>query len=339
MPTRSQDQNLDSLLDTMANVVGILVVLIAVTQLSVGDAVDRISQSAGREIEVSPAEVALMRTRSEALQDSIVAAEADLAARTPTAKRTGLLLDELRPHIENLEALEGRYELGGDGAPKLAGEIDRLQAAVTRLSAEVADAEARASGLEALLADVASETRPKIARLPNPRPPPASAEQVAIFCRYGRVSLLDLPGMNATLETGIRGALGDNRLPSLEDRAWLTNLFDKVDVGSGNFRWSIRDDGDARRMFADIEWVDRSAGEQWSDLQRGDSEFVRALSQIRRSGRYLRFYVWSDSFEVYLEARFLAEQMGWQIGWLPIEKDEEVGQSLVGGNRRPVVLD
>ena len=35
-------QSLDSLLDTMANVVGILIVLLAVTQMTVGDAMDRI---------------------------------------------------------------------------------------------------------------------------------------------------------------------------------------------------------------------------------------------------------------------------------------------------------
>ncbi len=38
-----QGQNLDSLLDTMANVVGILIVLVAVTQLTLGDAVKRIA--------------------------------------------------------------------------------------------------------------------------------------------------------------------------------------------------------------------------------------------------------------------------------------------------------
>ena len=37
-----ESQNLDSLLDTMANVVGILVVLMAVTQLTVNDAMKRI---------------------------------------------------------------------------------------------------------------------------------------------------------------------------------------------------------------------------------------------------------------------------------------------------------
>jgi len=49
------DQNLDPLLDTMANVVGILVMLVAVTQLSVVDAVDRIrDERAGREGSPSP---------------------------------------------------------------------------------------------------------------------------------------------------------------------------------------------------------------------------------------------------------------------------------------------
>ena len=52
-----QSQNLDSLLDTMANVVGILVVVMAFTQIQVGEAVRRIHNS----------EVARARTAGEAL--------------------------------------------------------------------------------------------------------------------------------------------------------------------------------------------------------------------------------------------------------------------------------
>jgi hypothetical protein len=153
MPTRSEDQNLDSLLDTMANVVGILVVLVAVTQLSVGDAVERISHGSRSDIEVAPADVALWRTRAEALHESIVAAEGELAAHAPTEARAGMLLDELRPHVENLEAMEGRYELSGDGAPKLADRIAHERETLASLSQEVEAAQDRASGLEALLAD------------------------------------------------------------------------------------------------------------------------------------------------------------------------------------------
>lgn len=299
---------------------------------------ERISSRAGPDIEVSPAEVALLRTRAESVAASIVAAEGELAAHPTTAARAGLLLEAMRPHVDELEALEGRFALSGEGAPVLAERLERERARVAALSAEVKAANARASGLDALLADVASETRPKIARLPNPRPPPVSAEQVVVFCRYGRVMLVDLPGMMTALNLGVRDALGDNRVPGWDDRVWLANLFSKARFGSGNFYWSIREE-EERTIFADIAWIDRSYGERLADLQRGDSELMRALSTMQRTGRYLRFYVWSDSFEVYLEARYLAEQMGWPIGWLPIEKSEEVGQSLTGGHTRQVILD
>ena len=42
---KSSGASLDSLLDTMTNVVGILVILLTVTQLGVGDAVKRIADS------------------------------------------------------------------------------------------------------------------------------------------------------------------------------------------------------------------------------------------------------------------------------------------------------
>ena len=53
--------SLDSLLDTMTNVVGILVILLAVTQLGVGDAVKRIR---GALVEVSSDEIAQLQAQT-----------------------------------------------------------------------------------------------------------------------------------------------------------------------------------------------------------------------------------------------------------------------------------
>ena len=55
---RGEAESLDSLLDTMANVVGILVMLVAVSQLSLGDAVERIREHAGESAAATPADLA-----------------------------------------------------------------------------------------------------------------------------------------------------------------------------------------------------------------------------------------------------------------------------------------
>ena len=84
-------------------------------------------------------------------------------------RRRGMLLEEMRPHVEALEALEGRFPLPDGGAAELAETVRAQRAAVGNLSVEVDDAERELSSLEALISDVPAELRPKIARLPDPK--------------------------------------------------------------------------------------------------------------------------------------------------------------------------
>ena len=66
----SEGQSLDSLLDTMANVVGILVVLVAVMQLAVGDAVERIVEEGVLQSVTLP-EVEAMEEEREAVAEAV----------------------------------------------------------------------------------------------------------------------------------------------------------------------------------------------------------------------------------------------------------------------------
>lgn len=234
--------------------------------------------------------------------------------------------------------MEGRHDFADLSAAALDARIAAARRTTESLSAEVDAAQRRLGDIDALIADVPAEMRPKIARLPDPRPPPASAQEIALFCRYGRVAALDLPGMQAMLRRGIRSALGDDRAIVYGDRPWLVNLFEKKQFGSGNFYWEFREE-QGPAFFADIRWVDHGYGEDVADLRRGDSALARMLSETSRAGHFLRFYVWSDSFDVYLEARYLAEQKGWDVSWLAVDAEDEVGVDLLGGSRRRVLLD
>jgi len=338
MAARTQDQNLDSLLDTMANVVGILVVLVAVTQLSVGDAVERIREQHGAHADVAVEEVEAARARAEAVDARVGVAEGELEAFAASERRRGLLLEEIRPHVETLEAFEGRFEATPSSVAALEEQVRARAEAAALLSNAVGDAERKLSRLEALVAEVPAERRPKIARLPDPRPPPPSLQEVAFFCRYGHVAGLDLEGMKGMLRRGIRSALGDDRAIVFEDREWLVNLFQKRRFGAGNFYWAFREEQDVS-FFADIRWIDESYGESVSDLRGGRSAFAEALARAGRAGHFARFYVWSDSFDVYLEARYVAEAAGWDVSWLAVDRGDEVGIDLLGRSRRPVLLD
>ena len=66
---------------------------------------------------------------------------------------------------------------------------------------------------------------------------------------------------------------------------------------------------------ARLIWRDRGAGDDVAELRRKDADFRRSLAQLDPDRHYLTFLVWGDSFEPYLEARRVAEDAGFAVGW------------------------
>lgn len=321
----------------MANVVGILVMLVAVMQLSVGDAVERIRERGSREsVDIEMLEAA--EAERERVENALVSASGRLSAMPPTEKRVGLLIEQATPLLEILEALPGRDALRGLGAEALRERALREAVEIARLRESIKASRRKMLHLDEILTDLPTEQRPKIARLPDPRPPPPDYTEAAFFCRYGRVKAIDLQKMKALLHDGIRVALGDDIRPEMNDRPWLLNLFRKETFGADGFYWSFRSQ-DTSRFFADVSWGEPSDGETAADLRLGDSGFAERLRLLRGSRRFIRFYVWSESFDVYLEARYLAESAGLDVSWLAVDSSDEVGIDLRGGRQARILID
>ena len=334
--SRARDENLDPLLDTMANVVGILVVLVAVTQLSVGDAVERIRETRAHQ-NVSQESLERAEQQREQLEQAVAAAREGERPAGRDAEQPALLLADARPLIEELEALPDREELRGMGRAKLRTRVEAETALLEQLEQRVARDRSRALRLDGVLRELPTEVRPKRARLPDPRPPPPGSREIAFFCRYGRIVALDLEALTEQLDAGMKLALGRERSGEWEDIPWLINLFSKQGIGQKGFRWSFREP-EGGRLFADIRWRDEENGETLAALAAADSEYQQRLRKQTPDGYYLRYYVWSDSFEVYLEARYIAESVGYVVSWYAVDAKDEVGIEMSGRGRRPRIL-
>jgi hypothetical protein len=292
-----QSQNLDSLLDTMTNVVGILLVMMIVTLISSGEAVQRIRtlEATG----MTPQALGELTAQAEALGDELAALRASAAA-LPAA------------------------ELDADEAFALR---DTRAAALARLEAEVAAARGELSRVRIALRDAPpAETRaPREVRLPDPRPAPPGSKPLMVFCRFGRLLVVDYDRLTGQLEAGIQTAVGRPsgyvRLDS-RDHAWIVNHFQSRAIGNRWLRWVLVDRG-PRQLVARLEWLDRTAGETPEQMRRMDSVWRRALRDHDPRSRTLRFYVWSDSFESYLEARAAAEARGFAAWWEALDPAEE----------------
>jgi hypothetical protein len=311
--TRRADplQNLDSLLDTMANVVGILVVVMAVTQIHVGDAMKRIRLYASEES-------AALGQRAAELEERWSRIQAEDAGVHAEASRLEAALHQLR-------ALP---------APD-AGQEAELERRIRRLEREIAE---RRESLEALQVRLAGMRElpaafPSQVRLPDPRPAPPGARRVVFFCRRGRVIQVELSALeeraSATFRELARQGLGPREIVS---------HFALHDVGNAWLRWRPFVRGD--QLFAQLEWRRQRVGESRRELERDDSAYRRELAALAPARHYLVYYVWSDSFAEYLAARSLAEAQGFAAGWTPLEASGDL-EYVVGRSRSedPIPVD
>ena len=304
---RAGGQNVDSLLDTMANVVGILIVLMAVTQMTVNTAMKRIRVWESEEA------VELREDRHEA--------EANLAAIAGIDLSRTLELSMLRDLIEQLREVPTAADTASVSA-QVASQ--RLQ--VRRLNAAIADKHEKLANLQILLSEseLRAEEEGIALRLPDPRPAPLAAKPMILFCRYGRVFDPRFDQLARELEEVVRGA------PRPVER-----YFEAYDIGNELLRWRIIDAGNKR--IHRLDWRSTTIGETAEQLRSPRAKFRAVLATYSPQSKFLHFYVWGDSFEVYLEARRLSEEAGFSAGWIPLPTGKPL--ELVKGRTPPTPVD
>ncbi len=322
--------SLDSLLDTMTNVVGIMVILLAVTQLGVGDAVNRITSTT----QVDPEELARLEREvaaAQALREELIRQLRMLADRNERRDEAATELAVLTKRIVDARASnrvladsreererEAREEALArqDEARRLLEEQEKEVEAFRRKINEEAERLAR---LRAQLADTPDPVSPpaKVVYLPNPRPAPEGARPLVFLCRDGRVMFVDEEEIRQSAQRRVEFAIQRRRLDQHPDKGIDADLLGKevnrlgINDPTGTFQPTLIFRGRQPR----IELMPRgSAGETPSQLA-GGSRYRRTLGRIDPEQFYLQYVVWPDGYEVYLEARKIASGMGLSAGW------------------------
>jgi hypothetical protein len=72
------------------------------------------------------------------------------------------------------------------------------------------------------------------------------------------------------------------------------------------------------------------AGEDYLEIQKPDSMYLRTLDRLQPGEHFLFFFVRYDSFEIFRTARRLARFRGFKVGWEPISKDQPIFFSEAG---------
>jgi len=333
-PRSDTGGSLDSLLDTMTNVVGILVILLAVTQLGVSDAVNRIRGLDIELLDVSPETLQMAAEEARKLQELLAELRVK-ADEVSTASFDDLInLQRLKATIEELRrARQTRLQTAELDREKLEQEIEKYRKQLKELKQQYVQREQELERIKAILQEtpVPPGPPPKFVYLPNPRPAPKGAQRVYFICRNGRIAPLDLEHLREEAEKAARFAAGirtPKQRPGPKPKVQKKKEEEKrvVDCDRivtqfkrriiGDRYWRIRLEMDKGRFFMSFE-PGRDQGESAERLKRPRSRFEQLVRRLDKRKYYARFLVWADSFDVYLEARRISQDLGLAAGWWP----------------------
>lgn len=314
-PRRAIPDNLDPLVDTLANVVGILVIVIVLTQIELGDALARVTL------------LDAARARGEQSHAEVVPEiEQTLTQRADAlSRRTDVELDQAaelaRSVLASLEAIPvERVDRAG-------AELERVAALREALDVARIEADARAA-----YADEIREVPARmVARLPDPEV--VRGREVWVMVRHGRIYLVDRAKLFDSGSQSIGRILADaqNRRVREDEFEAVALYLRKRVVGDRNFRWQLEADPQPR---VELVWQTTDGGIDPTQLD-VDPRWRAWLASLERESDFVRFQVWSDSFEAYLAARQSIEAAGLRGGWTGYAEDEELVRILRFGVRRP----
>jgi len=321
---RALPDNLDPLVDTLSNVVGILVIAIALTQLELSDAVARVARAVGLPA-AAPGPAVPIDGNDRGDGPALEALRATLAARgTPGAPADAERLERL------LADLASRPAAGaGDGGPSRDGVgAEKARAA---LEARVAQArvrleEARANDVHRreYARSIVEVPKQLVARVPDPQI--VEGREAWILVRYGRVYPVDRKALFERGQQAIGRIIQDGmqRVVRPDEFASIAHYLRKSEVGLGPFRWRLELEPAVRVV---LDWRTRAGGIERTRLA-ASPELARFLDGLDAGLDVIRFQVWSDSFEAYLEARTLVEARGFRASWTGHDVDDELSVAL-----------
>lgn len=331
--------SLDSLLDAMFNVVGILVLVLILAQLSVSGAVDRLQAQVEDLPDIDPEAIELAEQRAEELRELIAKLSDEAEVATDQMEQDRITLTRLEAQIDRLEEMVAID-------PELTAERERVEELLEELreqreqvNSQVADASDELQRLRAQLADLPEreEPAPEVVTLPNPREAPEGWEPEYVLVTDNRVYVYHMETMRERMRRALQSVrevpetdeyTGGRHREAFERRMELR----PIEYGDFTTEYSIvgRYDNIVRFHFD----PDEEAGTDIDDLADPGSNFFRAVRAAYNQRNYLVFRVTPDSFEAYLRAREVVDQQGVPAGWEIVSPNYRARYTLSGSDYR-----
>lgn len=338
------DGGLDSLLDTLTNVVGILVLVLIVMQMSIADVVARITtehQIDEEKITELTQQLALKIGEKEELESELIdPLNIDPERQRQELKRKQELLERRKRLLQEKQKQKNEYAIKIDRDRETAEKNRQIIADTAekrkQLEVTLAAAIEKKAELQAKLATTPKTQAPADIKIsiPNPRPAPAGAKPLLIVCAEGRLYPIADEFFRKNAEAKAKLLIKRFGLDS--------NPIQGIDPEIFTQQWEKLRDQDE---FFDVEYYVENKRPRIRLIPRkGRGATIRQLnarSSRIRSANYLgsidptqyyaRFYVLPDSYETYVLARRFFSEEEMLAGWEPQTAEWQYTTSVPGG--------
>ncbi|QDT30200.1 hypothetical protein Enr10x_55600 [Gimesia panareensis] len=318
--------SLDSLLDTMTNVVGILVIMLTVTQLGVGEAVERIKGAVTEEaMEESQKEVKELNAKLDLEKEQLEMIKKLTEQKdNVNIEEQQALAEKLKKELEKLKEIRVDIEKLKKSIAERDKQVQTIEKSIVTKEKELADIKAKL----AKTPDPGPTPNAKIVNLPNPRDAPKGAKPVDYICRHGRILRVDIP----LLQQLAYQAIAQSRMVTAPEQAVdcdkLEKLFENKNVGNRDWRIKLKAVGGVPYLNLELR---EGRGDTAERLSKSTSLFRQEIRKINPQLFYLNFRVWADSYDTYLVARSYADQRDLMAGWTALDPNSDFRVPL-GGN-------
>ncbi|HVR10973.1 MAG TPA: hypothetical protein VMW75_23220 [Thermoanaerobaculia bacterium] len=319
--------SLNSLLDTLMNVIGVSLILLAAADLSL--------IRTKKQIEVSTIPRDISRKLAIERANS-VPLHGQPAPRADSAQKQIDDDEQRRRLLARLQALEAEAAI----SPEPPGKLADSRRTPGVLQAEGSELDSKIAALHAEIAKLSTDGlragHGTIIELPVRRTIAKHLEPLTVVCRNGQAVILDPGQLNKAFEEALQTVLArlTSGMPAPQRIHEVVSYFDTVEVGSRAFRIKLQPayDKAGRFGFAATILPRTTAGIAGGSpaVSPEDAAMLRGLDP---SKQYIDFLVWADSFKFYLSLRSELEKAysteanrGTRIGlsWTPYAMDEEL---------------
>tara|TARA_R110002072_G_scaffold303141_1_gene495738 strand:+ start:59384 stop:60508 length:1125 start_codon:yes stop_codon:yes gene_type:complete len=338
-----EDGGLDSLLDTMTNVVGILVLVLIVTQLGVSEAITEIttnSKVTEEDLEAAKQKlVSLADEKTKLKEQTISLASIDVDAERERLERLKEQLETRRKLLadQSKQANEFSMKIEADRetATKNSKEIEETTKKREELQSTLTASLEKRAELKAKLDSTPRKaaTPPTVVTIPDPRPAPPGAQQATFVCADNRVYPMNVEGIRKEAEVKAKDIIIRRKLNLDPARGIDPEAFAKLYTNL-----NINDDFfDVECYIADNRWprlkltpkAKRGADED--EVRRPGSRIRKIMATLDPTKFFARFYVLPDSFDVYVSSRRALTDAGVLAGWDPQGESWAYTTSVPGG--------